>query len=142
MVKNLYEFLKKEHRDVEELFRITLDQKVLSYFPKIKNELCIHMNSEEQYLYPPLEKVDKVTVYEGYEEHQIAKRLIKDLHPSSAYDEKWLAKAKVLREIIEHHIKEAENMIFAIAEKTLKREQEEEILSKFKEEKSKDIKSN
>jgi hemerythrin-like domain-containing protein len=91
---------------------------------------------------PTLEIVDKVTVYEGYEEHKIAKRLIKDLLPSSVYDEKWLAKAKVLREIIEHHIKEEENMIFAIAEKTLKREQEEEILSKFKEEKSKDIKSN
>jgi hemerythrin superfamily protein len=52
VVENLYEFLKKEHRNVEELFRITLDQKVLSYFPKIKKELCIHMNSEEQYLYP------------------------------------------------------------------------------------------
>ncbi len=137
MVENLFEFLKKEHRDVEEWFRITLDQQVHSYFTKIKKELCLHMENEEKYLYPPLEKVDKVVLFEGYEEHKIAKRLIKDLHSSSEYNEKWLAKANVLREIIEHHIEEEEREIFKIAEKTLNKEQEYEILFKFKQEKSK-----
>lgn len=139
MVENLYEFLKTEHRDVEEWFRLTLDQQVRSYFSKIEKEISLHMNSEEKYFYPPLEEAGKVTLYEGYEEHKIAKRLLEDLHSHPEFDEKWLAKANVLREIIEHHIKEEERDIFKIAKKTLKKEQEEEILAKFREEKSKII---
>ncbi len=137
MTENLYEFLKNEHKNVDEWFRLVLDQRVYSEFPKIQKELSVHIESEEKYFYPPLLEKDKVTIYEGCEEHQIAKNLLKDLHSSSKYDEKWLAKAKVLREIIEHHIKEEEKDIFDIAKKTLGNEQEEEILSKFKEEKSK-----
>ncbi len=133
MSENLYTYLKKEHIEVLELFRITLDQKIQSYYPEIREKLCKHMNNEENYLYPLLEKFDKVIIFEGYEEHKIAKKLINELDLHSTYDEKWVAKAKVLNEIIEHHIKEEETYIFKIAAKTLSKEQEEQILTKIQE---------
>lgn len=133
MSVNLYDYLKNEHIEVLELFRITLNQKIQSYYPEIKEKLCKHMNNEENYLYPLLEKFDKVVIFEGYEEHKIAKRLINELDLQSEYDEKWVAKAKVLNEIIKHHIKEEETYIFKIAEKTLNNKQEEQILTQIQE---------
>lgn len=134
MAENLYEFLIKQHRDVQEWFRLRLEEQIYSYFTKIQIEFSIHLKSEEKYLYPLLVEADKVKLYEGYEEHKIAKTLLKELDSSNEYDEKWLAKANVLREIIEHHIREEEKDIFKIAKKTLDKKQEEKILSKFKEE--------
>jgi len=134
MVENLYDFLKKEHQEVKELFRMTLDHKNQSYFSKIQNELGLHIESEELYLYPLLVDVNKVKLYEAYEEHNVAKRLISEITEESN-DERWFAKTGVLKEIIHHHIKEEERDIFDIAKKILTKEQEREILSKFKERK-------
>lgn len=134
MGEDIYDLLKQEHLDVKELFRKTLDQRNSSSFEKIEKELCLHMMNEEKYLYPPLEDVDKITLLEGYEEHTIAKRLIKDIKNETELSDLWFAKTKVLKEIIEHHIKEEERDIFSIAKTTLSNEQEEEILFKFKEE--------
>jgi hemerythrin-like domain-containing protein len=131
MSGNLYDYLKKEHMEVLELFRITLDQKIQSYYPEIKEKLCKHMDNEEKYLYPSLEVFDKITILEGYEEHAIAKRLINDLDLRDQYDEKWVAKAKVLNEIIKHHIKEEETYIFKIAEKILNKDDELKILNQI-----------
>ena len=122
MSGNLYDYLKKEHMEVLELFRITLDQKIQSYYPEIKEKLYKHMDNEEKYLYPSLEVFDKITILEGYEEHAIAKRLINDLD---------LRKAKILNEIIKHHIKEEETYIFKIAEKILNKDDELKILNQI-----------
>ncbi len=131
MAQNLYTMLKQEHRDVQELLRLVVDQRESAYFQKIEKKLCLHMKSEEQFLYPPLEEIDKVTILEGYEEHKIAKRLIKEILMESE-SEKWFAKAKVLKEIIDHHIKDEERDIFSIAQKTLDKVQEAKIRSNFK----------
>ncbi|MEN6329598.1 MAG: hemerythrin domain-containing protein [Methanobacteriaceae archaeon] len=133
MAQNLYEMLKQEHRDVQELFRLVVDQRESALFPEIEKKLCLHMESEEQFLYPPLEEVDRVTILEGYEEHKIAKRLIKEILTESESVDKWFAKTKVLKEIIDHHIKDEERNIFDVAQKTLDEVQEAKIMFQFKE---------
>lgn len=137
MVENIYDLLKMEHECVKKLFKKTIDQRSATTFANIEKELCLHMSNEEKYLYPPLEDADKLTLLEGYEEHNIAKRLVKEIKNEEEASDLWLVKIKVLKEIIEHHIKEEERDIFNIAIQTLSNNEEEKILSQFKEENAK-----
>ncbi|CDG65408.1 MAG: hypothetical protein PWQ15_351 [Methanobacterium sp.] len=137
MVENIYDLLKMEHERVKKLFKKTIDQRSATTFANIEKELCLHMSNEEKYLYPPLEDADKLTLLEGYEEHNIAKRLVKEIKNEEEASDLWLVKIKVLKEIIEHHIKEEERDIFNIAIQTLSNNEEEKILSQFKEENAK-----
>lgn len=137
MVENIYDLLEMEHERVKKLFKKTIDQRSATTFANIEKELCLHMSNEEKYLYPPLEDADKLTLLEGYEEHNIAKRLVKEIKNEEEASDLWLVKIKVLKEIIEHHIKEEERDIFNIAIQTLSNNEEEKILSQFKEENAK-----
>lgn len=137
MVENIYDLLKMEHERVKKLFKKTIDHRSATTFANIEKELCLHMSNEEKYLYPPLEDADKLTLLEGYEEHNIAKRLVKEIKNEEEASDLWLVKIKVLKEIIEHHIKEEERDIFNIAIQTLSNNEEEKILSQFKEENAK-----
>lgn len=137
MVENIYDLLKMEHERVKKLFKKTIDQRSATTFANIEKELCLHMSNEEKYLYPPLEDADKLTLLEGYEEHNTAKRLVKEIKNEEEASDLWLVKIKVLKEIIEHHIKEEERDIFNIAIQTLSNNEEEKILSQFKEENAK-----
>jgi hemerythrin-like domain-containing protein len=47
----------------------------------------------------------------------------------------WIPKVKVLSDMIDHHIEEEEGEVFKAAKKVLSKDQEEEILSKFEQEK-------
>ena len=55
----------------------------------------------------------------------------------STIDEKWFAKANVLKDLVEHHIEEEEEDIFPIAQENLSKSQENEIAEKIEQEKSK-----
>jgi hypothetical protein len=64
---------------------------------------------EEEIFYPALEgKIDEDDIKEAYVEHDGAKVLINEIEAGSASDEFFDAKVKVLKEEIEHHIKEEE----------------------------------
>jgi hemerythrin-like domain-containing protein len=72
---------------------------------------------EEKVLYPALKAHPeaKDIVLEGYQEHHVADLIVKELHALPRDDEKWGAKFKVLKESIEHHIKEEEDEMFRTA---------------------------
>ena len=61
MAVNLYDYLKKDHIEIIELFRIILDQQIHSFYSELKEKLSKHMDYEEQYLYPLIEKFDKIS---------------------------------------------------------------------------------
>ena len=60
---------------------------------------------------------------EGIEEHHVADVLLKELHTVAKDNEKWGAKFSVLKESVEHHIKEEERMMFPAARAALAREE-------------------
>jgi hemerythrin-like domain-containing protein len=86
-------------------------------FSTIKGELTLHEIVEEEIFYPALKAHPKAKdiVLEGYEEHHVVDVLMGELEALDVSDEKWGAKAIVMKENIEHHIDEEEGEMFAKA---------------------------
>ena len=136
---NVYKVLEKDHRHVQGMFKEMLEGEERSddLFSEIQSELNAHMTAEEKHFYPRLENEKKARnlVLEAYEEHQLAKELMSRLESSSDDDDVWMAKVKVLSDVIDHHIEEEEDMIFKEAKKILKKHEEEELAKQIEEEK-------
>lgn len=84
--------------------------------------LLLHTKAEEMVLYS-FEKIEvdmREEAFEGDVEHALAQQMIEDIKQSVDKD-MWSAKAKVLAELVEHHIKEEETEMFP----ELKKEAEE-----------------
>ena len=86
-------------------------------FATIKGELTVHEIIEEEIFYPELKAHPKAKdiVLEGYEEHHVVDLLMGELESLDVSDETWGAKAKVMKENIEHHIEEEEGEMFKAA---------------------------
>jgi hemerythrin superfamily protein len=144
---DLYGLLKEDHEKVKSLFEElekTGDKAVKKreeLFSRLKTELTIHANAEEKFYYPRLkdEKESRDTTLEAFEEHKVAKRLLKELEAMPKEGDEWAAKLKVLMENVEHHIKEEENELFPQSKKVLSRGDAEQIMEDietYKEEQS------
>src|SRR6478735_12442975 len=86
-------------------------------FSTIKGELTVHEIIEEEIFYPELKAHPKAKdiVLEGYEEHHVVDEIMAELEDTPVDDETWGAKAKVMKENIEHHIEEEEGEMFKAA---------------------------
>lgn len=119
---NAIKLLKEQHREVEELFEQFEKAKTsdtrLKLFETIADKFAVHAKIEEQYFYPETKKArTEDQLREAVEEHLQAKRIIADLLKMKPDDEQFEAKMAVLKEAIEHHVKEEEKELFPEAEK-------------------------
>ncbi len=127
-----FELLKADHKKVAQLFdqlEAGSGQRKLDVFKQIKGELEVHTHIEETVFYPALEKPEEThdLTLEAYEEHNVVKTLLEELSGARSADDEWQAKAKVLRENVEHHVDEEENELFDKAEDALSSEQLEAL---------------
>jgi hemerythrin superfamily protein len=135
----IYSTLKKEHKEVKEMFEEILDDKKPSMmvFNQIMEALQPHMSGEEKYFYPAIKKAaeskeeNALIVNEAFEEHKWAKALAAEICKMDENDEMWLPKVKVLSDMIEHHIEEEEGELFKAAKKVLSKDQQEQILGQY-----------
>lgn len=95
----------------------------------LTRELNAHELIEEKVLYPALQSHPqaKDIVLEGYQEHHVADVLVKELHGLAESDEDWGPKFKVLKENIDHHIKEEEGEMFRTARGIFSREELQQL---------------
>ena len=105
--------LTADHRTVEKLFADFGKANGSTAKGKLADRICtelkIHAQIEEEIFYPALEgKIDRDLLKEAYVEHDGAKLLINEIVASSPDDEFFDSKVTVLREEIEHHVKEEE----------------------------------
>jgi hemerythrin-like domain-containing protein len=85
---------------------------------KICNELTVHAQIEEEIFYPALEQAlpDAADVVdEGRTEHQEAKELIARIEGMQAVDEHLDEAVAELARLVEHHVKEERDELFAKA---------------------------
>lgn len=134
MSEKLYQILKDDHDLVKNLLNEALENKDISKFREIKNQLNMHMTSEEKYFYPPLRNIDNKRIDESFQEHEEAKMILKDTEEMQSKD-KWIPKIKKLREIIEDHVEKEENLLFPESSEKLSTLQKEGIAQKIEEEK-------
>jgi hemerythrin superfamily protein len=119
---NAVKLLKKQHRDVEELFSrfesAKGEESKQQAFEEIADALAVHATIEERHFYPAVkEKQTEEILFESLEEHLEIKRVIADLLALETVDETFEAKVKVLQEDVEHHVEEEETVLFPKVEK-------------------------
>ena len=121
---NAIELLTQDHNNLramfEELSTTTSRgvKKRTELVKKIKAALVTHNTIEEEIFYPAFKKVgdgkdDAKMYYEALEEHRAAGDLVlPDLLKTDPDSEKFSGRAKVLKELFEHHAKEEEKEMF------------------------------
>ncbi len=96
---------------------------------RIANEIKIHTQIEEEIFYPAFKGAgekgeDDQMYYEAKEEHRAAGDLVlPDLQGTAPNSEQFSGRAKVLKELIEHHADEEEKEMFPRAKKLLSKDQ-------------------
>lgn len=140
--------LKEDHQKVKMLFgeveslgdRASSHRKKL--FQQIDQELTAHAKIEETIFYPEFRRHaenadEKEEVLEAYEEHSIVKTLIHELEDLDPKDETYRPKLKVLKDLVELHVKEEEGPMFKMARQIFEKDELEEIGERLMEAKEK-----
>jgi hemerythrin-like domain-containing protein len=91
---------------------------------KLEMEIAIHTRLEEDILYPAFKKAggkeQDEMYYEAKEEHRTVDSLVlPDLKQTDPTTPEFAGRAKVVKELLEHHIKEEETEMFPQAKKLL-----------------------
>ena len=136
---DILDTLQAEHDEVQELLEKlgksenARDQKAL--VAKIKAALVPHTKAEEKVVYDAvlaLKGADaKIDGNEGYIEHGLAGETLKKLDKLTANTPEFKAAAKVLKELIDHHIKEEESNIWARVKENFSGEQRDRMNRDF-----------
>ena len=108
--------IKEEHQRFRELFdraESAEGDALIGLSGEIGARLLIHMEIEEDILYPALKEVINVEeVDEGIVEHQVARNLILDITRMTGREEMFKSKVHVLGEETMHHIDEEDSKLF------------------------------
>ncbi|UOF01319.1 hemerythrin domain-containing protein [Bdellovibrio reynosensis] len=143
----IYELLKKDHREVEKLFKQIeecMDEEEFdqaeSLFDTLRTELTAHSKAEAEVFYQPLKMVAKNDegedlAWEGEQEHHVVALMLNELSRlrAEADEEEYKSKIKVLCELVDHHVEEEEGEIFPEAKKVFSNKEAEEIGRNFQE---------
>jgi hypothetical protein len=139
--------LKEDHKKVkallEELEGSTerAVKKRTKLLTQIETELKVHTQIEETIFYPAFRdavetKEDRKMYYEAIEEHHVVKLVLPDIRATDPSSEPFGAKAKVLKELVEHHAEEEEKEMFVEAKKVLSKDELRELGARMEEAKA------
>ena len=142
MTSDILKTLKQEHDHVSELLKelnSTTERAEKSrpeLLGKIKAALLPHALWEEKVFYPAFKKrADRdglQTHAEAVQEHRaIELRVLPDLEAASPTSTEFSGRAKVLGEFVEHHAKEEEKTMFAMARKLFSAEERADLDSQY-----------
>jgi hemerythrin-like domain-containing protein len=132
--------LKQEHRDVaemlEKLVESTSAAERKSLLQSIKNALVPHLRAEEKVVYDAVGalrgKEPQTHREEGYIEHALGDKLLTQLEKmSNMTSPEFSAGAKVLKELVEHHVEEEEKNIWSDVEDNFSDEDRVAMNKKF-----------
>ncbi len=125
MTEELFQMLKEDHNKIKNLLREASDKEESTKFREIKNQLNIHMEGEEKYFYPRLKVIDENGMNQSFQEHEDARKIIKDMENIPWKEKEWVDKLHELRKTVEAHVEKEENTIFPESERlsTLQREE-------------------
>lgn len=108
----------EQHREVDALFHAletASDRAVkdkLKLVAELEKKLQTHTSLEESVFYPEVKELDKAMIGEAYEEHETIKFELRRLKASAPKDEAFKARVTVLKELIQHHVREEETDLF------------------------------
>jgi len=132
--KDAIALLKEDHEKVRELLgeleetTSKATSRRLTLLKSIEQELKIHTKIEEEIFYPAFRDAsskedDKKLYYEALEEHHVVDMVLPEIKKIDAGSDEFAAKAKVLKDLVEHHAEEEETEMFPRARKLMDREE-------------------
>jgi hemerythrin superfamily protein len=139
--------LKHDHQKVKELLSQLSEttgrgvKKRQQLLAQIEMELRVHTQIEEEIFYPALREAattqeGEKMYFEATEEHHAAKVVLQDLLSTDPSTPNFGGKAKVLKELIEHHVKEEEKELFAQAKETIPADELSELAERMQQRKT------
>jgi hypothetical protein len=116
--------LKKQHAQVAKLF--TQFEHAGKDQENIVQEICemltMHDKIERDIFYATIIKMNQEiedTVLEGLEEHHLVSVMLKQLADLDSSDETYEAKVNVLKELVQHHVREEETELFKMVQEVV-----------------------
>jgi len=99
---------------------------------QLETEILVHTTIEEEIFYPAYreavsKKEDRKLYQEAIEEHHVVDLVMPEVKEADPSSEIFAAKAKVLKELIEHHAEEEEKEMFKRAKKAFEAEELKEL---------------
>jgi len=146
MADGILQDLHQDHQEVSRLIDQLLKTEEASertaLFKEIMSMLLAHSHAEQAVLYRKLEKSDdekaRKFALEGDNEHQIVEQQLKQMSRArNKVGEQWTAQATVLRELVNHHVKEEESTGFTCSRREFDRETLEKLGEQFRRQKEK-----
>lgn len=139
---NAVELLVKDHEKMKALLGDLLKSdksasERTELLRKVQKELSVHTQIEEEIFYPafadeksPASK--KKMYHEAKEEHRAVEKLVlPDLNDTAPSTMEFMGRAKVLKELVEHHMEEEEEEMFKMAEESMSEAQLKELGQKM-----------
>lgn len=134
---DIIDAIKEDHKALKDLIPL-LKSEDLSYeekrgvFAFFAAALEAHAHPEEKTWYAEMKKSDELKLegLEGDVEHALADQLTKELKSTTDHD-LFMAKVKVLAEMLEHHITEEENEMLPDYKKNSSVEERKELGAKY-----------
>ena len=128
------DLLKKQHRQVEKLFKQAekaQSRQRRQLMEQIVEQLKLHTQIEEEIFYPAVRELGtskaQEMIDEAFEEHHVVDLVLAELPKVDPEDERFEAKMTVLSELVQHHVEEEEGELFPMAEKKLGAERIKEL---------------
>jgi hemerythrin-like domain-containing protein len=128
--KDAIALLMEDHKNVRQLLKRleatterSTDQRE-QLLTKIENEVKIHTTIEEEIFYPAYRDAvrtrnDQKLYFEALEEHHVVDLVMPEIKNTETDADEFGAKAKVLKDLIEHHAEEEETRMFPKARKAM-----------------------
>ena len=116
--------LKQDHQKVRQMLKRLESNGTEELLEQVENELKVHTQIEEEIFYPAFKEAlesekDEHIYYEALEEHHVVDLVLPEIKSSNEGSEQFDAKAKVLKDLVEHHAEEEETEMFPRARKAM-----------------------
>ena len=117
---DIRDLLKQEHKEAVDLATRICEShdpaEARELFNELKLALTLHSRAEERVVYRALEKSDVPAAqdigHEGEIEHSLLDHLMDQMSRGRADSDAWQARAKVLKELLTHHVTEEHEEMF------------------------------
>jgi hemerythrin superfamily protein len=128
--------LKKDHKEVKKLLDELEDAETGSerkaLVERIEKELKVHSTIEEEIFYPAFKAAveddeDEALFFEAREEHGLVDEMLEKLGRGDHASAEYMARCKVLCDLVIHHADEEEGEMFPCAKKHMDKDQLDEL---------------
>ena len=146
MAEGILQDLHQDHEAVSKLIEQLLKTESAAerspVFKELMSMLLAHSHAEQNVLYKKMEKSEdekaRSFVFEGLNEHQIVEQQLKQMaRARNKASEQWTAQLTVLKELVNHHVKEEESTGFSCARSEFDREELDKMSGQFQRQKEK-----